>query len=88
MSVLGKNYTRLSVMIGDLQRPILYISSSNDIMDRIQCFLIKNNDYNESFNRVHYVTPGIRREKMGETPNGSAGYYNGLFIDANRYRMY
>jgi len=48
--------------------------------------LIKNSDYNEGFNRVHYLIPGISREKMGEITNAFAGYFSGLFIDANRYK--
>ena len=73
-------------MIGDLRPTIIYISSSNDRKGKIQRFLIKNSDYNELFNRVHYLTPGISREKMGETTDAFAGYFSGLFIDANRHK--
>jgi hypothetical protein len=73
-------------MTGDLGPTILYISSSSDRKVRIQRFLIKNRDYNEGFDRVHYLTPGISRQKMGEIANAFAGYFSGLFIDANRYK--
>lgn len=73
-------------MIGDLGPTIMKISSSNDRKDRVQRFLIKISDYNERFNRVHYLTPGISREKMGEKTKAFAGYFSGLFIEANRYK--
>jgi hypothetical protein len=88
ISVLGKNYARSSVMIGDLGSTIINISILKDRKDRIERFLIKNSDYNERKNRVLYLTAGISREKMGKTTNAFAGYFSGLFTDANRYRTY
>jgi len=73
-------------MIGDIGPTIINISNLNDRKDRIQRFVIKNSDYNERFNRVNYLTPGISREKMGETTKAFAGYFSCLFIDANRYK--
>jgi hypothetical protein len=75
-------------MICDLGPTKTYISIFNDRKDKIQRFMTKNNDCNERFNRGRHLTPGIRRQKMGETTNAFARYFSDLFIDANIYRTY